>query len=58
MSLVNLAFGIITAYFSSNNTNFQIQRISLNSYDDENYYKDDEDEVFDEIDFAQSPNEK
>lgn len=37
--------------------NFQIERDSLNSYGDENDYRED-DEIFDEIDYPQSPNER
>ncbi|VDK17822.1 unnamed protein product [Anisakis simplex] len=35
-----------------------IERDSLNSYDDENDYREEDDEIFDEIDFPQSPNEQ
>ncbi|VDM28950.1 unnamed protein product [Toxocara canis] len=35
-----------------------IERDSLNSYEDENDYREEDDEIFDEIDFPQSPNEK
>uniref|UniRef100_A0A0N5AEF2 PH domain-containing protein n=1 Tax=Syphacia muris TaxID=451379 RepID=A0A0N5AEF2_9BILA len=34
-----------------------IERDSLNSYEDDNDYRDDDDEIFDEVDYPQSPRE-